>query len=79
MVSRPFTRWRGRREESGGSRRDPEKEMKVRKETERGLEGEASKKEKKKKKESGQVAVFFFLFFLWEIGGGSGAKRRRWT
>ena len=29
MVSRPFTRWRGR-EESGGSGRDPEKEMKVR-------------------------------------------------
>ena len=34
----------------------------MRKETERGLEGEASKKEKKKKKEGGQVGVFFFSF-----------------
>ena len=66
MVSRSLTRWRksdGSKE--GGRRRDPEKEMKVRKETERSSmqvwnEKEASKKEKKKK-EGGQVEVFFSL------------------
>ena len=80
MVSRPFTRWRGREEsKEGGRRRDPEKEMKVRKETERSSmqvwnEREASKKEKKKKEEGGQVGVFFF--FSLSLEGGSGVSRR---
>ena len=71
MVSRPFTRWRGREEsKEGGRRKNPEKEMKVRKETERSSM-QVWSKERKKKEEGGQVEVFFFLFSFfgrWQWG-----------
>ena len=62
MVSRSFTRWRGRDESQEGGRR-----KKVEKNTEKEMKGKKlpfDKKEKKKKEEGkiGEVAVFSFLF-----------------
>ena len=80
MVSRSFTRWRGRDESQEGGRR-----KKVEKNTVKEMKGKKlpfDKKEKKKKEEGkiGEVAVFSFLFsfflFLW---GGTVVSRRRRT
>ena len=62
MVSRSFTRWRGRDESQEGGRRkkvekNPEKEMK-------GKKLPFDRKEKKKRKEEGKIGeVAVFLFF----------------